>query len=309
MAGAMRNYDLVMTHKLDADDFFIHRVQQHCAERALNFFLIEPIWVEAFYREMFEGRVGARVLLNMHSEHHEPEDIYHRLVRLAFDRGTEVIDPPDVALGAFDKAALHPRLAQAGFRLPYSIIVSAAAAGQFALSEDQAARLGSPFVIKPALGYGKRGVILDAVSSADLARSRTEWPNGDYLVQERIVPRVLGGVPAYFRVFYAFGSAWHCWWNCYTDRYRAVSRDEMESYGLQRLEDLVRRLAGLTRMNFFSTEIALTEAGEFVLIDYVNDQCHMLTQSANPSMGVPDEIVAAMARHLVEGARQLAAGT
>ena len=35
-----RTYDLVMTHKLDADDFFIHRVQQHCAERGLNSFLV-----------------------------------------------------------------------------------------------------------------------------------------------------------------------------------------------------------------------------------------------------------------------------
>jgi hypothetical protein len=26
-----------MTHKLDADDFFIQRIQQHCAERGLNF--------------------------------------------------------------------------------------------------------------------------------------------------------------------------------------------------------------------------------------------------------------------------------
>src|SRR5213593_3122369 len=89
----MRIYDLVMTHKLDADDFFIHRVQQHCAERRLNFFLIEPLWVESFriYLELHE--VWARVLLNMHSEHHQPDEIYHRLVRLAHERQTVVIDP------------------------------------------------------------------------------------------------------------------------------------------------------------------------------------------------------------------------
>jgi hypothetical protein len=42
-----------------------------------------------------------------------------------------------------------------------------------------------------------------------------------------------------------------------------------------------------------------------VVIDYVNDQCHLLTQSANPIMGVPDELVAAIAQRLVEGAQQL----
>jgi hypothetical protein len=58
-------------------------------------------------------------------------------------------------------------------------------------------------------------------------------------------------------------------------------------------------------MNFFSSEIALTEANEFVVIDYVNDQCHMLSQSANAQLGVPDELVAGIARRLVEAARAM----
>jgi hypothetical protein len=67
-----RVYDLAMTHKLDADDYFIHRVQQHAAERGLNFFLIEPLWVKSFKDSLEKGEVWARVLLNMHSEHMSP---------------------------------------------------------------------------------------------------------------------------------------------------------------------------------------------------------------------------------------------
>ena len=59
-----------MTHKLDTDDYFIHQVQQHAAEERLNFFLIEPLWVEAFYAGVERGKIWPRVLLNMHSEHH-----------------------------------------------------------------------------------------------------------------------------------------------------------------------------------------------------------------------------------------------
>lgn len=44
-----RIFDLIMTHKLDADDFFIHRIQQECARAGLNFFLIEPLFVERFH--------------------------------------------------------------------------------------------------------------------------------------------------------------------------------------------------------------------------------------------------------------------
>jgi hypothetical protein len=301
----MRTYDLTMTHKLDADDFFIHRIQQHCAERGLNFFLIEPEWVEAFSEKFRQGKIWSRVLLNMHSEHHQPDDIFHRLVNLAFEAKTRIIDPPDIAWAAFDKARLHPHLQSAGFELPYTLIVPQKEAAEFTLSESQLASLGTPFVIKPGLGYGKRGVVMDAIGQADLARSAREWPDGHYLLQRRIVPRQLGDRPAYFRVFHAFGSVWFCWWNCFTDQYRTLTEAEMEMYSLQPLRTIICRLADLTKMKFFSTEIALTDSGEFMLIDYVNDQCHMLTQSANPAMGVPDEIVAAIARRLVDGVQQL----
>lgn len=296
-----RVYDLVMTHKLDADDFFIHRVQQHCAGTGLNFFLIEPLWVEAFASHLANGRVSARALLNMHSEHHQPDDVYHRLVRLAHENGTRVVDPPDTAQAAFDKARLHPRLVAAGLRVPFTVIVPGEEIIAFTLSATDRAYLGVPFVIKPGMGYGRRGVVLDATSERDLDRCAGAWPDANYLLQQKITPRMLNGEPAYFRIFFVFGSIWCCWWNCFSDRYRAVTATEEENLALGPLREIAARLAALTGMAFFSSEIAMTEAGEFVLIDYVNDQCHMLSQGADPQKGVPDEIVAAIAGRLVEG--------
>lgn len=296
-----------MTHKLDADDFFIHRVQQHCAEAGLNFFLVEPLWVEAFLDHFQRGEIWARVLLNMHSEHHQPEDIYHRLVCLAAARDTQVIDPPEVALPAFDKARLHAQLVAAGVPVPETVVVPRSEISTFQLSEPQRATLGSPFVIKPAMGYGRRGVVLDATGGADLARSAAAWPDNNYLLQRRITPRVVNGEPVYLRVYFVFGSVWCCGWNCFTDRYRMLTAQERVQFPVAPMEDISRRIAALTGMKFFSSEITQIESGDFVVIDYVNDQCHLLSQSANPQMGVPDELVAAIARRLVEGARELIA--
>lgn len=301
-----RIYDLVMTHKLDADDFFIHRVQQHCAERGLNFFLIEPLFVERFHECFQRNEIWPRVLLNMHSEHHLPEDIFSRVVRLAHDRGTKVIDNPITAEAAFDKSRMHQRLAQAGFRVPYTIIVPAGDVSAFKLSNDEKARLGEPFVVKPSHGYGRKGVVLDAHDESDLLASINAWRNPAYLLQERIQPKMDGELPFYFRVFYVFGQVWCCWWNCFTDRYKQVTPEERDRLALAPLEEIVRGVAKLSEMNFFSSEIALTQSGEFVLIDYVNDQCHMLSQAANPKMGVPDAVVAGIARRLVENAELLA---
>ena len=294
-----------MTHKLDADDFFIHRVEQHCAEAGLNFFLIEPLWVGAFYEGLHQGHLWPRVLVNMHSEHHQPKDIYHRLVRLAQERHTQIIDPLDRAIAAFDKARLHPRLLSHGMQVPFSIIVPSETLPGFRLSDQDRASLGLPFVIKPAMGYGRNGVIMDATGEDDLARSAAAWPDTHYLLQRRIVPGELNGAPAYFRVYFVFGTVWCSWWNCYTDHYRLVTPGEMEEFNLEPLREIIRQMAALTGMKFFSSEIARTQGGEFIVIDYVNDQCHMLSQSANPKIGVPDELVGAIARRLVEATREL----
>jgi hypothetical protein len=301
----MRAYDLVMTHQLDADDFFIHRIQRHCAEKGLNFFLIEPLWAQEFHQKLERDQLRPGVLLNMHSEHHAPEDIFHQLVELAYRKQVTIIDPPPVAIACFDKARVHARLQQSGFDLPYTVVVTRQSIHQFRFSPEEQGKLGRPFVIKPAMGYGRRGVVLDAIEEGDLWRSARQWPEGDLLAQEKIVPRQIAGEPAYFRVFYVFGAVWSCWWNCFTDAYRVLSQSEMEEYKLLRLQEIACRLATLTGMNFFSTEVAQDEKGRFVLIDYINDQCHMLTQSAAPQMGVPDEMVAAIARRLVEGAQEL----
>src|SRR5205085_7230672 len=127
------------------------------------------------------------------------------------------------------------------------------------LSAETRAQLGSPFVIKPSLGYGRHGVVLDARSEADLGRSAALWPDPYSLLQRRIVPRIIDGAPAYFRVFFVFGSLWFCWWNCYTDRYSVLKPAEMDAHTLHPLREIVCRLADLSRMRFFSTEIALTE--------------------------------------------------
>src|SRR5438105_4348715 len=302
-----RIYDLVMTHKLDSDDFFIHSIQRHCAEAGLNFFLIEPHWVEAFHIYLQLGEIWPRVLLNMHSEHHQPEEIYHRLVRLAAEKHCQVIDPPEVAQAVFNKARLHPQLVKAAVNVPATLIVAREQAAEFRLAEADAITLGSPFVIKPAMGYGRGGLVMDATNEKDLVRSITSWPDTHYLLQRRIVPRQIKGAPAYFRVYFVFGSVWCAWWNCYTDNYRLVSPQEATDLHLKPLEEMIRQIATLTGMNFFSSEMAQTESGEFVLIDYVNDQCHMLSQSANPRIGVPDELVAAIARRLIEATKELIA--
>lgn len=300
-----RIYDLAMTHKLDTDDFFIHQMQQLCAEARLNFFLIEPLWADQFHHYLENGRIWPRVLLNMHSEHHQPDDIFHRLVNLAAARNCQVIDPPDRARAAFDKARLHPQLVNAGINVPWTVVVPRVRAADWQFSDEERAELGSPFIIKPAMGYGRKGLVLDATREADVDRSIHLWPDENYLCQRRVVPQERNGEPVYFRAYYVFGKVWVSWWNCHNDRYRLLTEGDQSEIPLADIESIMRRIAGLTGMNFFSSEIAQDEDEQLVVIDYVNDQCHLLSQSADPRIGVPDKLISDIARQIVQAAQSL----
>ncbi|HPI75071.1 MAG TPA: hypothetical protein PLZ01_16770, partial [bacterium] len=55
------------------------------------------------------------------------------------------------------------------------------------------------------------------------------------------------------------------------------------------LTDLVRRIAAMSGMRFFSSEIAMTAAQEYYVIDFVNEMCDMRLQSRHTD-GVPDAL-------------------
>lgn len=56
-----------------------------------------------------------------------------------------------------------------------------------------------------------------------------------------------------------------------------------------------------SRMEFSSTEVALTEQGQFVAVDYLNDECDLRPKSHWP-VGLPDELVRRVAQLLAQKA-------
>jgi hypothetical protein len=55
-------------------------------------------------------------------------------------------------------------------------------------------------------------------------------------------------------------------------------------------------------LDFFSSEIALTEERKFVVVDYVNEICDMRLQSIFTD-GVPDSVVEQIQRLLIKSLR------
>ena len=64
---------------------------------------------------------------------------------------------------------------------------------------------------------------------------------------------------------------------------------------------MTSRIASICKLDWFSTEIALTD--EFIVVDYVNDEIDTRVQSTAMD-GVPDDIIESIAKQLVKIAKE-----
>ena len=70
---------------------------------------------------------------------------------------------------------------------------------------------------------------------------------------------------------------------------------------LSPLHDITQHIASICKLDWFTTEIALT-LDDFVVVDYVNDEIDTRVQSKAVD-GAPDEMIRSVANQLVELAK------
>jgi hypothetical protein len=248
--------------------------------------------VEAFR----SGELDFRVLLDRASGS-SPDFI--SLQALAMERGRDVIEGLDKLRWASDKATMHLELLTAGVLIPYTVILpSHTTEPEHGLKPEELAPLGTPFVVKPAnTTGGSVGVVADAAGPADVLAARRTYPADKYLLQERIIPEVRDGKRFWFRGFYVFGEVHLTWWDDRTHLYAELGYDEAAARSLGPIYQIVRTIARVSRLRFFSTEVARDVRGRLLVVDYVNEICDMRLQSLHPD-GVPDAVVARIANRI-----------
>ena len=210
-----------------------------------------------------------------------------------------LINHPDNVHHAIDKAIMHLEFIQKGIEVPFSIIISPyTKKKEIELRLSDIAKLKWPFIIKPANTTGGGiGVVLNAASLQDIIKSRQHHRNDKYLLQEKINPSWLDGKKGWFRVFCVFGDVIPCWWDDETHVYSILRNHEMTKHRLRPLVLVTRKIHEICKLDFFSTEIAVTDGRKFVVVDYVNDICDMLLQSSHID-GVPDSVVQEVGRKI-----------
>ena len=289
--------DLCLPWYWEYDIDFVHFVERACQEQGLTLWQITPENLLESISALYKGERTFNTLL----DRSQGEDRFLPIDRWAKEYKKKRINPSELSRWSEDKATMHLELITAGINTPHTILLSPFLE-QPVIPTLDLAPLGQQFVIKPSNGGGSEGVILGASSFDQILRARMEFPEQKYLLQATVAPRTIQGRPAWFRVFYAVGETYVCWWHPLTHVYAMVTTSEENRYELARLHEITQRIALICKLDWFTTEIALT-LEDFVVVDYVNDQIDTRIQSKAVD-GAPDEVMQGITAQLVAIAKE-----
>jgi len=290
-------YDLCLPWYWEYDDAFVGMVERACIEEGISLWQIKPDNLLESITALYKGVMTFKTLLHRG----QGEAIFEPIPRWAQDHGARRINPLEFSHWSEDKATMHLELINSGLNTPYTILL-APFLEQPVIPQIDLTPLGEHFVIKPSNGGGGEGVILGASTIEEILQARMEFPAQKYLIQAHVTPCIIEGKPAWFRVFYANGETYPCWWDTTTHVYVNVTAQEESQYRLDRLRDVTKRIASICKLDWFTTEIALADDFVFIVVDYVNDEIDTRVQSQAVD-GVPDEIMNNVAIQLVKIAK------
>jgi hypothetical protein len=286
----MISYDLAISYTWIYDKEFIDLIEKILQSGGLKTYIIH----KGNLQEVIENLRGKEISFRAYLDRASDEDAeFDSVTKILERRKCYIINPHKKVNKAVNKYLMHKKLAKRNLTLPKTFLLSSYDIDEnLSLTKKDLDFLKRPFIIKPAVySGGGEGVQLNGTSLEQIQNERIKNHSEEYLIQEKINPRIIEGMRAWFRVFWAFGKVIPTWWDDYTHIYNLVTAREIKRHHLLSLYRITRRLSRLNGLDYFSTEIALTKDHRFVLIDYVNDQCDMRLKS-NHVDGVPDVVVA-----------------
>jgi hypothetical protein len=290
----MSQYDLCLAWNWEYDGDFVHLIEAACAARGVSLLQATPESLEQVLAGLGNNDISFRILYDRASE---SDQRFQPLVDWATRNKAFCMNQQESTLWSGDKATMHLEFISHGLSTPYTIILSPYSS-QPILAPSDLRLLGGSFAIKPACEGGGDGVILEATSWQQVLEARRQYSHEKYLLQAHVSTCSLDGRPAWFRVLFCQGAVYPCWWDQHTHVYTRVTADEKARFGLRSLRELPVRIAQICGLHLFSTEIALTEDGKFLVVDYVNDPVDLRLQSKAID-GVPDGFVESIAARMV----------
>jgi hypothetical protein len=289
----VNDYDLCVAWNWEYDADFVVLLDSACMKHDVSLLQITPPSLAASCAALRDGQLAFGTLLDRASD---ADAQFVPLVQWAQRNGAVNINLHTKARRARDKAIMHRDFVAAGLSVPQTVILPPFSQ-QPSIPAPDLRPLGPLFSIKPACRGGGKGVVNAASSLDEVHAARQQYPHDHYLLQAHVEPMHLKLRKAWFRPIYCLGKVYPCWWDVETHIYQPLQRSEQMEHIFDTLCALVAQIAALCGLGLFSTEVALTDSGDFVIVDYVNDPLDLRLQSKTVD-GVPDTVVRAITNQL-----------
>ncbi len=290
-------YDIGIAWEWQYDADFIRFLLEACTAYGVSYYTVTPDNLGATLSALNNGALAFKAYFDRASDSHPgfvPLTVQVRAL-------TSVrLNDFAHARRAWDKSTMHLEFMHNGIEVPHTLILPPFDAAPN-MPEPDLGPLGRTSYLKPARGGGGEGVVL-VTSWTEIQSARQKFPHEKYLLSALVTaaaPEACKPKRAWFRVIYAAGAIFPSWWDERTHVYTPVTPEDEECLGLETLRDVTRHIADIAHLELFSTEIALTEDGHFIAVDYVNDPCDLRLQSKAPE-AVPDGVVRGVADALAK---------
>lgn len=292
-------YDLCIAWNWEHDADFVQLLESACVARGLTLLSVSTHNLQETLPLLLNGNSSFLVYFDRASE---ADPAFLPLVDIARACHARRLNPREIADRAYDKAAMHHAFVNENIPTPQTIILPAYN-HQPDLPFIDLTPLGGRCAVKPALGGGGEGVLMEISNFEQVLAARRQFPEQQYLLQEHLTPKTMAGLAAWFRVLYCLGRIHPCFWDVKTHVYTPVPTKEDAPSDLGNLWCLVKRIACVCSLDVFSSEIVWTEADRLLVVDYVNDPIDLRLQS-HAIDGVPDFIAEDIASKIADAAAE-----
>jgi glutathione synthase/RimK-type ligase-like ATP-grasp enzyme len=295
----MKTYEIGIGWSNSVDEIFVRLLESSLDKKKIVFREITFPTLARDFEAVINGELHFKTFIDRGSIDNPAFFVIADKLR---ERGARVVNDPRAVVRSASKADLYKLFRENNLPLPKVVLIQAQTARRKEPDAKSfkriADKLGVPFTLKLSYGGYENDVMLNASTESDVLDFEEDNRTEDILAQEYVVPAVMDGKIAWFRIIFVCGRVLPLWWDPQNRFYQEFGQSAAESDVAKNLEELTRSIAGLTGLDLFSTEIAIDTSGAYKIMDYANHPIDVNSRGNTPD-GLPPKVLEKIVRYLV----------
>ncbi len=305
MAAAIQKvrYELGLNWSRDAGDLFTSHVAQAARLRRIRWLCVPNGQADRVRRRVERGQLEVGLFLNTQADGLNPNSPGMLLCRSLKAASCLVVEDPDDARVYADRAVQMRYLERAGVSVPRHVVVEGWHRDKRALTAAQRTKLGPAWTAQPAVGMGRSRTLTTSSRAVAAALARAGFaPGQKVLLCRHHRPVLAGDRELRFLVWYLFGHIVPCWWRRGARCCDLMTSEDLASGRFVVLASLVSRIAEITGLDWFVTELIATKARSeprMMVLEPANALAG-LGPGLRPLRQVPADVIRTAADRIVE---------